>query len=123
MGDGRLCFNVGIHCCGVAGEEEGARDDGYPVEEGFEGIRVSKVGLLMLGNGQEHLSDVFAKSVRQATDIGADWASWPSAIFLSLVDFVHDVELPKRVFQIICHMVANVLCRLFADGLVVFLNP
>ncbi len=58
-----------------------------------------------------------------AADIGADGSRRPSIVFLSFVNFICDIELPKGVFLIVIHVLYIVLTIQFVKVLVVLLYP
>ena len=58
-----------------------------------------------------------------AANIRADGSRRPSVVFLSFVNFIRDIELPKWVLFIVSHLLYNVLTIQFVEVLAVLLYP
>ena len=67
--DSRSGSDVRIHGCGIACKKFFSRGDGYLHELVLQGERVSEIGLLVLSNWLEHLSDPFSKAMGDAAHV------------------------------------------------------
>ena len=79
--------------------------------------------MLCCCNWLQHLVNPFSEAMCDAANIRADRSRRPSIVFLSLVNFIQDIELPKWVFLVVSHVLYNVLTVQFVKVLAVLLYP